>query len=162
MEKDMIEKKIPSALPIWGAAGVFLLASAILPVYRLWAIVLAAALSFTVVFTLSNTNISARERELATLKVLGFKRLEVHRYINTETLILTGIGVVMGLPMGYALARSLTWILRMPSLYFDVVVDLLTYVIAAAMAFAFTLVVNLITNRALDRVDMVGALKSAE
>ncbi len=125
-------------------------------------IVLAAALSFTVVFTLSNTNISERERELATLKVLGFKRPEVHRYIDTETLILTGIGVVMGLPLGYALARSLTWILRMPSLYFDVVVDPLTYVIAAAMAFAFTLVVNLITNRALDRVDMVGALKSAE
>ena len=68
----------------------------------------------------------------------------------------------MGLPLGYALARSLTWILRMPSLYFDVVVDPLTYVIAAAMAFGFTLVVNLITNRALDRVDMVGALKSAE
>ena len=125
-------------------------------------IVLAAALAFTVVFTLSNTNISERERELATLKVLGFKRPEVHRYINTETLILTAIGVVMGLPLGYALARSLTWILRMPSLYFDVVVDPLTYVIAAAMAFAFTLVVNLITNRALDRVDMVGALKSAE
>lgn len=125
-------------------------------------IVLAAALSFTVVFTLSNTNISERERELATLKVLGFKRPEVHRYINTETLILTGIGVVMGLPLGYALARSLTWILRMPSLYFDVVVDPLTYVIAAVMAFGFTLVVNLITNRALDRVDMVGALKSAE
>ncbi|WP_417229271.1 FtsX-like permease family protein [Thermophilibacter sp.] len=125
-------------------------------------IVLAAALAFTVVFTLSNTNISERERELATLKVLGFKRPEVHRYINTETLILTGIGVVMGLPLGYALARSLTWILRMPSLYFDVVVDPLTYVIAAAMAFAFTLVVNLITNRSLDRVDMVGALKSAE
>lgn len=125
-------------------------------------IVLAAALAFTVVFTLSNTNISERERELATLKVLGFKRPEVHRYINTETLILTGIGVVIGLPLGYALARSLTWILRMPSLYFDVVVDPLTYAISAAMAFAFTLVVNLITNRALDRVDMVGALKSAE
>ena len=125
-------------------------------------IVLAAALAFTVVFTLSNTNISERERELATLKVLGFKRPEVHRYINTETLILTGIGVVMGLPLGFALARSLTWILRMPSLFFDVVVDPLTYVIAAVMAFAFTLVVNLITNRSLDRVDMVGALKSAE
>ena len=125
-------------------------------------IVLAAALSFTVVFTLSNTNISERERELATIKVLGFKRGEVHRYINKETLILTAIGVVAGLPMGYALARSLTWILRMPSLYFDVVVDPLTYVISAALAFVFTLLVNLMTNRSLDRIDMVGALKSAE
>jgi putative ABC transport system permease protein len=125
-------------------------------------IVLAAALSFTVVFTLSNTNISERERELATIKVLGFKRPEVHRYINKETLILTGMGVVCGLPLGYALARSLTWILRMPSLYFDVVVDPATYVISAAFACAFTLIVNALTNRSLDRVDMVGALKSAE
>ena len=125
-------------------------------------IVLAAALSFTVVFTLSNTNISERERELATIKVLGFKRPEVHRYINKETLILTGIGIVAGMPMGYFLARSLTWILRMPSLYFDVVVDPLTYVISAVLAFVFTLLVNLITDRSLDRIDMVGALKSAE
>lgn len=125
-------------------------------------IALAAALSFTVVFTLSNTNISERERELATLKVLGFKRPEVHSYINKETLILTGIGVVAGMPLGYALARSLTWILRMPSLYFDVLVDPMTYVISAALAFVFTVLVNLMTNRSLDRIDMVGALKSAE
>ena len=125
-------------------------------------IVLAAALSFTVVFTLSNTNISERERELATIKVLGFRAREVHRYINKETLILTGMGVLVGLPLGYALTRSLTWILKMPSLYFDTVVEPPTYVIAAVLAFAFTLLVNLLTNRALDRVDMVGALKSAE
>ena len=125
-------------------------------------IVLAAALSFTVVFTLSNTNISERERELATIKVLGFRSREVHRYINKETLILTGMGVGVGLPLGYALTRSLTWILKMPSLYFDTVVEPLTYVIAAVLAFAFTLLVNRLTDRALDRVDMVGALKSAE
>ena len=125
-------------------------------------IVLAAALSFTVVFTLSNTNISERERELATIKVLGFKRPEVHRYINKETLILTGLGVAVGLPAGYALTRSLTWILKMPSLYFDTLVAWPSYALAAALAFAFTLAVNALTNRALDRVDMVGALKSAE
>ena len=71
-------------------------------------------------------------------------------------------GIVCGIPMCYVLARSLTWILRMPSLYFDVVVDPLTYVISAVLAFVFTLLVNLITDRSLDRIDMVGALKSAE
>ena len=125
-------------------------------------IVLAAALAFTVVFTLSNTNISERERELATIKVLGFKRPEVHTYINKETLILTGLGVAAGLPCGYALTRGLTWILRMPSLYFDTTVDWTSYVISAALAFAFTLMVNAMTNRSLDRIDMVGALKSVE
>ena len=125
-------------------------------------IVLAAALSFTVVFTLSNTNISERERELATIKVLGFRRSEVRRYVNRESLVLTGIGVAVGLPLGYALTRSLTWVLKMPSLYFDTVVEPLSYVLAAALAFAFTLLVNKMTDRALDRIDMVGALKSAE
>ncbi len=51
--------------------------------------VMAAALAFAVVFTLSTTNISERERELATIKVLGFRRREVYRYINKETVILT-------------------------------------------------------------------------
>ena len=125
-------------------------------------IVMAAALAFTVVFTLSNTNISERERELATLKVLGFRPREVHGYINKETLILTGFGIAVGLPAGWLLTRSLTWVLKMPALYFDTVVSPMTYVVAALLALGFTLVVDVVTNRALDRVDMVGALKSAE
>ena len=50
----------------------------------------------------------------------------------------------------------------MPSLFFDTIVEPQTYVFASVMSLAFTLVINAITNRALDRVDMVGALKSAE
>lgn len=124
--------------------------------------VMAAALAFAVVFTLSTTNISERERELATIKVLGFRRREVYRYINKETVILTLVGIVAGFPLGYAITRALTFILRMPSLYFDTIVELPTYAIAAAMSLLFTLIINAITNRSLDRVDMVGALKSAE
>ncbi len=124
--------------------------------------VMAAALAFAVVFTLSTTNISERERELATIKVLGFRRREVYRYINKETVILTLVGIVAGFPLGYAITRALTVILRMPSLYFDTLVELPTYAIAAAMSLLFTLIINAITNRSLDRVDMVGALKSAE
>ena len=123
---------------------------------------MAACLSFVVVFTLSNTNISERGRELATIKVLGFRRGEVHHYVNKETLVLTAIGAVVGMPLGYALARSFTYILQMPSLYFDVEVRPVSYAIAVALAFVFTLIVNLATNRALNKIDMVGALKSAE
>ncbi len=123
---------------------------------------MAAALSFVVVFTLSNTNISERERELATIKVLGFNRREVHHYVNKETLILTGVGAVVGVPLGYVLARSFTYVLQMPSLYFDVHVEPVSYAIAVALSFVFTIVVNQVTNRSLNRIDMVGALKSAE
>ena len=124
--------------------------------------VMAAALAFAVVFTLSTTNISERERELATIKVLGFRRREVYRYINKETIVLTLIGIVAGWPLGYLITRFLTFVLRMPSLFFNTIVEPQTYVFASVMSLAFTLVINAITNRALDRVDMVGALKSAE
>ena len=124
--------------------------------------VMAAALAFAVVFTLSNTNISERERELATIKVLGFRKREVHVYINKETIILTLIGIVAGFPLGYAITRFLTYVLRMPSLFFDTIVEWPTYVFAAVMSLVFTLIINQMTNRSLDKIDMVGALKSAE
>ena len=123
---------------------------------------MAACLSFVVVFTLSNTNISERERELATIKVLGFRRGEVHHYVNKETLVLTAIGAMLGVPLGGVLAESFTYILQMPSLYFDVEVEPLSYVLSVLLAFGFTFIVNLATNRTLNKIDMVGALKSAE
>ena len=123
---------------------------------------MAACLSFVVVFTLSNTNISERKRELATIKVLGFRRGEVHHYVNKETLILTAIGTALGVPLGGLLAESFTYILQMPSLYFDVEVEPLSYVLAVVLSFGFTIIVNLATNRTLNKIDMVGALKSAE
>lgn len=124
--------------------------------------VMAGALAFAVVFTLSNTNISERERELATIKVLGFRRREVYRYINKETIILTLIGIVAGWPLGYVITRFLTYVLRMPSLFFDTIVEPQTYVFASVMSLVFTLIINRFTNRSLDKIDMVGALKSAE
>lgn len=124
--------------------------------------VMAGALAFAVVFTLSTTNISERERELATIKVLGFRRREVYRYINKETIILTLIGIAAGWPFGYFITRFLTYVLRMPSLFFDTIVEPETYVFASVMSLVFTLIINRFTNRSLDRIDMVGALKSAE
>lgn len=125
-------------------------------------IALAAALSLTVVYTLSVTNVAERERELATIKVLGFRPREVRRYINRETLVFTALGVMCGLPLGWALTRSLTHLLQLPGMYFDAVVAPTTYVLAAALTFVFTIVVLLFTNHLVAKIDMVGALKSTE
>ena len=125
-------------------------------------IVLAAGLAFVVLFTLSTTNIAERERELATLKVLGFRRSEVHRYVNKETLLLTLVGVVLGLPAGYLLSYSFKFLLKLPAINFATYVSPWTYVIAAAITFVFAFAVSLITNRMLDRINMVEALKSPE
>lgn len=123
---------------------------------------MAAALAFAVLFTLSTTNISERERELATIKVLGFRPREVHHYVNKETIILTMIGIVCGLPLGYVLGDMLLHALKMPSISFLTVVTPLSYVFAAILPLVFALAVNLITNRTLNRIDMIEALKSVE
>lgn len=125
-------------------------------------IIFAAGLAFVVLFTLATTNISERVRELATIKVLGFYDKEVHLYVNKETLILTGLGILLGLPLGHLLGGCLTYVLNMPSIYFEVSIHPVSYAIAAVISFLFACIVDLITNRTLDHIDMVEALKSVE
>lgn len=125
-------------------------------------IIMAAGLAFTVLFTLSTTNISERERELATIKVLGFFDREVHTYVNKETLILTGIGILLGLPLGYILGNCLTYALKMPSIYFAVTIYPISFLISAVISFVFALLVGFITDRSLDAIDPIEALKSIE
>ena len=125
-------------------------------------IVFAALLAFAVLFTLSTTNISERERELATIKVLGFFDSEVHTYVNKETIILTAIGILLGIPFGYLFTNYLTGALKMPSLYFAVSIHLSSYIISCAIALIFALLVNIMTNKTLNHIDMVEALKSIE
>lgn len=125
-------------------------------------LILAAALAFVVLFTLSTTNISERVRELATIKVLGFYNNEVHLYVNKETLILTAAGILLGLPFGHVLGHVLAGLLKMPSIQFVASIHPVSYLISAVLSLAFALIVNLMTNRILNKIDMVEALKSVE
>lgn len=125
-------------------------------------LIMAAGLAFVVLFTLSTTNISERVRELATIKVLGFFDREVHLYVNKETIILTLIGVVLGLPLGDFIGRMLTSVLNLPSIHFAVSIYPASYFIAAGAAVCFAFAVNFITDRVLDKIDPVNALKSVE
>ncbi len=123
---------------------------------------LAAGLAFVVLFTLSTTNISERQRELATIKVLGFYDREVHAYVNKETLLLTGMGILAGLPFGRLLTGWLIGMLSLPAAQVPVALHASSYLLAAAASFVFALAVDLLTNRILDHIDMVEALKSVE
>ena len=125
-------------------------------------VALAGGLALVVLFTLANTNVSERVREMATLKVLGFFDREVHRYVNREMMILTAMGVVIGLPIGRWVGGLLTAALNMPALYFEVEVKPMSYVIAAAATMAFALLVQLFVNPVLDRIEPVSSLKSVE
>ena len=125
-------------------------------------VALAGGLALVVLFTLANTNVSEREREMATLKVLGFFDKEVHHYVNREMMVLTMMGVVLGLLLGRFVGGLLTAALNMPALYFEVECKPLSYVIAAVATMAFALLVQLLVNPVLDRIDPISSLKSVE
>jgi len=123
---------------------------------------MSAVLALTVLFTLSNINISERERELATIKVLGFKAKEVYSYVNKETLILSLIGNLLGLPAGYGITYAILSSVSIADIAFNVRITTASYLLAAVLTMVFTLLVNKITNKSLRRINMVEALKSVE
>ena len=123
---------------------------------------MSAVLAFTVLFTLSNINVSERERELATMKVLGFQPKEVASYINKETIILTLIGILLGMPTGYGITYAILANVSIADTAFNVRVSLFAYMAAAVLTMIFTILVNKITDKALRKINMVEALKSVE
>lgn len=125
-------------------------------------VLLAGSLALVVLFTLAHTNVSERMREMATLKVLGFYDNEVHHYVNREMMVLTVMGVIIGLPLGRWVAGLLTNVLNMPGLYFEVHIAWWSYVITVVATLAFALLVRLFVNPVLDRIDPVGSLKAVE
>ena len=125
-------------------------------------ILMSAILAFVVLYTLSATNISERTREIATIKVLGFYDPEVHQYINKEVVILSLMGIGAGLPLGTLLSQQMMAMMKFPSIYMTVSLHPMSYLISASLSFAFTLIVNAIMNRSLDKIDPVTALKSVE
>lgn len=125
-------------------------------------IVSAGLLAFVVLYNLSNVNISERIRELATIKVLGFYDKEVYLYITRETIILTAIGLVLGLVAGYFLDFFILETCEINMLRFRKFVAPLSFVFAALITILFTIIVNIVTYFALKKIDMIESLKSVE
>lgn len=125
-------------------------------------IVSAGLLAFVVLYNLANVNISERIRELATIKVLGFYDKEVYNYVSRETLILTIIGIVLGLIGGYFLNFYILGTCEIDLLRFEKVIYPISYVYSVVITLIFSLIVNIATYFALKKIDMIGSLKSIE
>ena len=125
-------------------------------------IVSAGLLAFVVLYNLSNINISERIRELATIKVLGFYDREVYDYVTRETILLTLIGIVLGLGVGYFLNSYILGTCEIDMLRFEKVIKPISYVYATAITLVFSVIVNIVTYFALKKIDMIGSLKSVE
>lgn len=125
-------------------------------------IVSAALLAFVVLYNLANVNISERKREIATLKVLGFYDKEVDNYINKESIILTILGILLGLVLGYLLTNFLITTCEIEMLRFGRKISIISYIYSALITCIFTFIVNKITHFSLKKIDMIDSLKSIE
>lgn len=125
-------------------------------------IICAGMLAFVVIYNLTNINITERQRELATIKVLGFYDGEVSAYVYRETAILTVIGTAIGLFVGIFLHRFIVKTAEVDMAMFGREISLLSFVFAAALTFFFSMLVNLVMHRKLKKIDMVESLKSGE
>ena len=128
-----------------------------------WILIIAAGLlALVVLYNLLNSNISERIRELATIKVLGFYDREVYEYIGRETIILTILGMLVGLVGGYYLTMYILKTCEIDMLMFDPEIGVLSYVWGIVITVLFAIIVNAITYFSLKKIDMIESLKSVE
>ncbi len=122
----------------------------------------AGALAFIVLFNLSNINITERQREIATIKVLGFYPRETGAYVFRENLVLTLMGIVVGLPLGVWLHRFVMNQIQVDMVAFKVAIMPVSYLLSVVIVLLFLKVVDLVMRRKIDRIDMTESLKSIE
>ena len=122
----------------------------------------AATLAMTVIYNITSINIFERTREIATLMVLGYKKHETNRMILVENMVITTIGCLLGLPLGYGLFRWLVSIVNSMDISLPGNLTWPVVLLSFAMAFLFSLLATLSLNHRMQKIDMVEALKSAE
>ena len=122
----------------------------------------AAALAFIVLFNLSNINITERVREIATIKVLGFYPHETGTYVFRENLVLSLMGIIIGLPLGIWLHKYVTAQINVDMVSFAVKIKPASYVICCAIVLLFLVFVDLVMRRKIDAINMAESLKSVE
>lgn len=125
-------------------------------------IICAGALTFVVLFNLNNINIRERSRELATLKVLGFYDIELSQYIYRENVLITILGVAIGIFGGYFLNEFVVSTVEVDIVMFGREIFGASYLKSILIAVGFTVIVNIIVHFKLKKIDMATSLKSVE
>ena len=125
-------------------------------------IISAGMLAFVVLYNLNNINITERQRELATLKVLGFYNNEISMYVYRENILLTFFGAVFGIILGKILHRFIIVTVEVESVMFGRNIDLSSFIYGFLLTFAFSFLVNAAMYFKLKKINMVESLKSVE
>lgn len=123
-------------------------------------VISAAALAFIVLYNLTNINVSERQRELSTIKVLGSYDHEVTMYIYRENIILTVLGIFVGFGFGTVLTNFIMNTMEIDMLVFGREIHLSSYVYSGLLTVLFSIIVMIVIHYQLKRIDMVEALKA--
>ena len=122
----------------------------------------AGLLAFVVLYNLTNINITEREKEIATIKVLGFFDREVDAYVYRESIALALIGTLVGLVLGIYLHMFVIYTVEVDAVMFGRTIRAQSYLFSALLTMAFALLVNLVMHRKLKQISMVESMKAPE
>lgn len=119
-------------------------------------------LAVVILYNLTNINVAERIRELSTIKVLGFLNKEVTLYIYRETILLSVIGIVVGLLFGRVLHRVIIETVAPGFVMFNPAVGWFVYVLPSVIVIVILVALGYMVNHLLQRIDMLEALKSVD
>lgn len=125
-------------------------------------IMLSAILLIAVLYNIATINIFERQRELATLKVLGFNNREIKKLIFNENYIISIFGIIIGLPLGTLLGGYLIAASSTDSYSIPYVVEFKSYVITIILTLIFTILTNFVLMKKIKSIDMLEVLKNKE
>lgn len=129
----------------------------------IWVLIISAGmLAFVVLYNLNNINITERQRELATLKVLGFYDGEVSQYVFRENILLSFIGILAGAVFGIFLHRYVITTVEVDAVMFGRNIKPISFVYSGIITFGFSMFVNMVMHFKLKKINMVESLKSVE
>ncbi len=131
--------------------------------YIVYVLVISAiVLAFIVLYNLNSLNVFERKREIATLKVLGFRRRETYHYIENEIKILITIGIIFGVLFGYVFSNILIKSCELNNLMYDYRINYKNYLYAIIITIVFLIITSLMSRKSINKIDMVESLKKNE
>ena len=125
-------------------------------------VIVSVLLAIVILYNLTNINVAERIRELSTIKVLGFHNKEVTLYIYRETMVLSLVGIVIGLVSGYYLHQFLIQMISPATILFYPQVAWEVYALPIGAVLLILILLGFIVNHHLRKVDMLEALKSID
>ena len=131
-------------------------------IWNVFLIVFSGVIAFSIIYNSTTISVMERNRELATLRVMGFTVDEVGDIVFNENYVLSSLGLILGYPFGLLICHLLIKAYETDLYRLPFYVHPRTFVLTAVYTVVFVTAANLITRQKLKRLDLIEVLKSRE